>query len=251
VPRAYALVRAGAVRAVVRRDLRPSLERWLLAAALEPPADAEPVGTGRGGTYRATLAGGVRAVVRHYRRGGAVARFVRETYLGLRPRPLRELALTTEVRRRGIAAPEVLAARVEGRLAYRGVLVTAEIPAASTLIEALRAAPDAGAREMLAASAGRAVAALHDAGVFHADLNVTNILVHPTPEGPAIALLDFDRARLTSGPMRRSARRRNLKRLARSLAKLDPERRVSEPAVVRAFRAAYAHAARGGEPCAS
>src|SRR5207244_13550456 len=69
----------------------------------------------------------------------------RETYLGLRPRPLRELALTVEARRRGVAAAEVLAARVEGRLAYRGALVTAEVPAAATLLEALRGAPD-GAR---------------------------------------------------------------------------------------------------------
>ena len=251
VPDAYAVLRAGAVRAVVRRDLEPLLGDWLLAPRLELPPDAVPIGTGRGAAYRTTLRGGIRAVIRFYRRGGPVAPFVRETYLGLRPRPLRELALTAEVRRRGVAAPEVLAVRVEGRLLYRGAFITAEIPAATTLIEALRAAPDAAARQALAASAGRAVAVLHEAGVWHADLNLTNILVHPAPGGMAVALLDFDRARVSVAPLGRRARRRNLQRLARSLAKLDQARVLAGPDETRAFHAAYAAAApRGGPPCA-
>src|SRR5438876_10881178 len=151
-------------RAAIREDLVPRLGAWLLAPSLVRPAGAEPIAAGRGAAYRVELPGGVRAVVRLYRRGGLVARAVRQTYLGLRPRPLRELAITAEARRRGVAAVEVLAARVHGRLAYRGALVTAELAGAATLVEALRAARTSAARQAVAATAGAAVATLHAAG---------------------------------------------------------------------------------------
>jgi 3-deoxy-D-manno-octulosonic acid kinase len=254
MPPAYDLVRAGPVRAAIRRDLRPLLEAWLLAPRLALPVDAVPLAAGRGGAFRVVLPDGQRVVVRLYRRGGVLARFVRETYLGpgLGPgaRPLRELAVTAEISRRGVATVDVLAARVEGRLFYRGALVTAEIPSATTLIDALRRA-DPAARRVLAASAGRAIAVLHEAGVSHADLNMTNILVAPGPDGERIALVDFDRARLRDGALPGAARRRNLTRLARSLAKLDAEGTLAGAEERRVFRTAYASAGTGEVPCAS
>jgi 3-deoxy-D-manno-octulosonic acid kinase len=252
MPATYELLARDAVRAVVRRDLVPVLGPWLLAPRLQLPAGAEAVATGRGGAYRVTLPGGPRMVLRICRRGGLVARFVRETYVGLWPRPLRELAVTVEARRRGVAAVEVLGARVEGGLAYRGSLVTAEVPAAETLLEALGRAAGAEARRALAAAVGRAVATLHAAGVFHADLNLNNILVHAGQSGLDIALLDFDRARLRAGPLGARARDRNLRRLARSCAKLDPDRRLTGAPEREAFRAAYAGGAcPPAGPCAS
>ena len=239
MPAGYDLLHAGTVRAAIRRDLVPALGPWLLAPELALPDGAEPIASGRGPAYRVALDGGGRAIVRIYRRGGLIARVVHETYLGLRPRPLRELALTVEARRRGVAAAEVLAARVDGRLVYRGALVTAEVPDAATLVDALGRAADAAARGGLAAAAGRAVAALHAAGVFHADLNLTNLLVHPDPEGVRVTLLDFDRAWLGPPPLGASARRRNLRRLLRSAAKLDPAGAVAGPVERRAFRDGY------------
>jgi 3-deoxy-D-manno-octulosonic acid kinase len=246
VPAAYAVVGASAVRAAIRRDLVPGLRSWLLAPRLEVPPDAVALASGRGAAYRVVLPGDVRAVLRLYRRGGVLARVVRETYLGLRPRPLRELVLTEEVRRRGVAAPEVLAARVEGGVAYRGALLTAEVPDATTLGEALTAASGAPARAALAAAAGRAIGRLHAAGVFHADLNVSNILIRP---GPEVVLVDFDRARLTRGPLAPRARRQNLARLTRSLAKLDPSGQLAGESERAAFAAAYAGAVQA--PCVS
>jgi 3-deoxy-D-manno-octulosonic acid kinase len=246
VPGGYAVVAASPVRAAIRRDLLARLESWLLAPELALPADAVPLASGRGAAYRVVLPGDVRAVLRLYRRGGVLARVVHETYLGLRPRPLRELVLTEEVRRRGVAAPEVLAARVEGGVAYRGALLTAEVPDATTLGEALARASGAEARAALAAATGGAVARLHAAGVFHADLNVSNILVRP---GPEVVLVDFDRARLARGPLASRARRRNLTRLQRSLAKLDPSGRLTGAAERAAFADAYGRILE--LPCAS
>src|SRR5579885_1292580 len=245
LPSGYTLLTTASVRAAVRADLAAVLGPWLLAPVLVPPADAEPIASGRGSAYRAVLPGGVRAVVRPYRRGGLLGRVVHETYLGWRPRPLRELALTVEARRRGVAAAEVLAARIEGRLAYRGALVTAEVPGAVPLIEALRAAPDAATRRHLGALAGSVVAALHTAGVLHADLNLTNILVGA--DGRGATVIDLDRGRLVSGRLGARARRRSLRRLLRSARALDPVGQAIDRTVRAGFREGYARVA--GRPC--
>ncbi|HLK10452.1 MAG TPA: lipopolysaccharide kinase InaA family protein [Candidatus Binatia bacterium] len=246
LPPAYTLLTGASVRAAVRRDLATALGPWLLARRLATPAGAEPIASGRGAAYRAVLPGGVRAVVRPYRRGGLLARVVRETYLGWRPRPLRELMVTVEARRRGVAAPEVLAARIEGRFAYRGTLVTAEVPGAVPLIEALRAAPDAATRRRLGTLAGRAVAVLHAAGVLHADLNLTNILVAADAGGATV--IDLDRGRVVPAPLRGRAQRRNLRRLARSARALDAAGATVDAAARLGFQEGYASVT--GRPCA-
>jgi 3-deoxy-D-manno-octulosonic acid kinase len=246
VPPGYVALRAPGVRVMVRADLADTAGSWLVGRPLALPAGSAPLAGGRGATWRVTLPGGVSAVLRRYRRGGAVARLLGETYLGFVERPFRELVVTEAARQRGVAAPEVLAARVEGRVAYGGALVTAEIPGAITLFEALRVAPDGARRQTLATAAGRVVGCMHRAGVWHADLNLTNLLVGAVG-APDVTVLDFDRARLTTGPLRSRARRRNLARLARSLRKLDPAGRVAAPEDVAAFHAAYAVAVEA--PC--
>ena len=248
VPAGYVMLRRGRMRAVVRADLQGALGPWLLALPLAVPPGSAPIAGGRGGAWRLTLPGGLRAVLRRYRRGGVLARVVRESYLGVVARPFRELAVIAEARRRGVAAPEVLAARVEGRLAYRGAIVTAEVVGTVTLLEALREAGDAARRRGLAAGAGRVVATMHRAGVWHADLNLTNLLA-PADDAGALTIVDFDRARLARGPLPPRARRGNLARLARSLRKLDPDGRLAAPEDIAAFHAAYASVVE--TPCGS
>ena len=125
VPDGYTALRRWRVRALVRTDLVAELTPWLLARRLVVPQGSQAVQGGRGGAHRVRLPGGSAAVVRFYRRGGWLARVVRESYLGSTARPFRELAVTAEARRRGVAAAEVLAARVEGWFTYRGAIVTA------------------------------------------------------------------------------------------------------------------------------
>jgi 3-deoxy-D-manno-octulosonic acid kinase len=248
VPDGYRTLRRGRVRTAVRADLVDSLAPWLLETPLAPPPDSVAIAGGRGGAWRVMLPGGLRAVLRCYRRGGLVARVVRETYLGFVGRPFHELEVTTEARRRGVAAPEVLAARVEGWLLYTGAIVTAEIPDAVTLLEALRRAADDASRRALATRAGSVVARMHRAGVWHADLNLTNLLV-PVGGPSTLTILDLDRARLGSRPLPPRACRQNLARLARSLRKLDPQGRLAAPEDIAAFHAAYASTA--GATCTS
>jgi tRNA A-37 threonylcarbamoyl transferase component Bud32 len=226
---------------VVRDDLRDVLLRVLLDATPEI-VEGEPLNSGgRGATWAITLAGGGRAVLRWYRRGGVVRHFIRDRYFGWRLRPLLELALTAEARRRGIAVPEVLGARVDHLRAggYRGAIVTREIAGTETLGDAVRRGASGAERSTIVAAVARAVRTMHDRGLHHRDLNVGNILLRRAGEGVDVHLIDLDRARLRDRVARRS-RRRALRRLARSVAKLeapdDPRSAADRAAFHRAYR---------------
>lgn len=236
------------VRVLVRADLAESLGRWLLERRPAPPPDAAGFSSGRGGARAFALPDGRRVVLREYRRGGWLARCVRRTYLGPRARPFHELAVTARARGRGIPTAEVLAARVVGRLVYRGAIVTLEIPGARPVLDALRAEASADGRQSIAAAVGRAVGAMHRQGLAHADLNCGNLLVAASAHGWDARVIDLDRAALVEPPLGDAGRRAALARLARSLRKLDPGAELAGPAVRAAFRAAYEEAA--GSPCA-
>lgn len=161
--------------------------------------------------------GGVALVLRHYWRGGMVARLSGDVYLwtGLRrSRPYRELRLLAELHGHGLPVPEPVAARVGRRgPGYRGDLLTRRIPGAepfATRIAEQRAPPK------LWHAVGATIARFHAAGARHADLNVRNILLD---EADGVWLIDWDRGRL--GAPHRGAQRQ-LARLRRSLSR-EPE----------------------------
>lgn len=191
----------------------------------EPDASWFDAGRSRGDAPR--LAGGRGAaivvdtpvgacVLRHYRRGGFAGRISHDRYLWTgydRSRPFREFRLLARLAGDGLPVPAPVAARCEpSGLTSRGDLLMRRIPAAQTLAERLAAATLDSA---LAQRAGHAIARMHSAGVWHADLNAHNILVDA---GGKVWLIDFDRGRIR----RPSAtwRRRNLARLRRSFDKL-------------------------------
>ncbi len=157
-------------------------------------------------------------LLRHYRRGGAVARLLGDRYLwaGLgRTRAWRELRLTARLYAGGLPVPRPALARVlrRGCCLYRADLVTERIAGARTLAQVLqqRALP---AKEWMAI--GALIRRFHAKGVYHADLNAHNIVFDARGR---LYLIDFDRARL-----RRPAGRwrlANLARLQRSLRKLS------------------------------
>ena len=156
------------------------------------------------------------AVLRHYRRGGLVARLSADRYLWTgadRTRSFREFRLLAELQRRGLPVPAPLVAgyRRAGAF-YRADLLTLRVPAARTLAELL---PFALLDEALLASLGRVLARFHAEGVHHADLNAHNLLLDGDGHW---WLIDFDRGVLLQ-PARRWQQARLL-RLRRSLLKL-------------------------------
>jgi len=163
---------------------------------------------------------------------------IREWYVGVRPRPWRELAVTLTARRRGAPVPEVVAACVHGWGAYRSAVVTVELPSVTPVLTALATAPAGEPRHAIARAASAAVARLHRAGVVHPDLHLGNIVIGR--DGATI--IDLDRARIRSGPLEREPRARSLRRLARSVRKLDPAGTTIDAATARAFHEAYRQA---------
>jgi 3-deoxy-D-manno-octulosonic acid kinase len=223
--------------AMARQDISPQEIRedgsWILydAAAIDPPgldffdperleAQGQVVGAEQGrGAVCIFRQGESEYVLRHYRRGGLVARLSHDRYVwtGLsRTRAWREWHLLAWMHERGLAVPRPVAARVRRRGAfYTADLVTLRLARVWTLADLLGrwALPEDAWREI-----GATIASFHAAGVCHADLNARNIVLD---DAGKVFLLDFDRARRMPGQGR--WQQANLERLRRSLDKFGAE----------------------------
>jgi 3-deoxy-D-manno-octulosonic acid kinase len=180
--------------------------------------------TGRGAAYAVETGAGT-WVVRHYRRGGAVARLLGDRYARLgEARPLRELTASAAARSRGVPTPEVLAAVIYPAGAfYRADLATAYVPDSADLAETTLgpAREDGPGRLQAWWAAGSLLRTAFDAGIEHADLNLRNILITRTADGVGALLLDLDRAIVHPGPVSAATRAALLRRLHRSRRKLE------------------------------
>jgi 3-deoxy-D-manno-octulosonic acid kinase len=183
-----------------------------------------PLPWGRGSVWRVQTDTRATLIVRAYRRGGFVRHFLRDLYWDRPPRPLAEVIATETARQRGVPAIEVLGACVRwvNSGLYRGLFISREAEGFHNLWEWLQMQPTAPTRIATLTAVARAIAAMHEAGIAHADLNLTNILVQPSSPSPQVLLLDFDRAQVLSEPVPRSQRERTLRRLQRSFWKLNP-----------------------------
>jgi len=172
---------------------------------------------GRGAVLVVEHPGGTWAI-RHYQRGGLVAKLIEHHYLwtGLeRTRAFREWRLLARLSDAGLPVPEPIAARVRrtGPI-YTADLITSFL-ADTRKLSAYIADDEVpeGAWERI----GRMVRAFHDRGVRHPDLTAHNILLDSRGEP---ALLDFDNAALEPPGRWREA---GLARLERSLRKVAME----------------------------
>lgn len=151
------------------------------------------------------------AVLRQYRRGGLLAWLRRDTYCWLgaaRVRAWAEVRVLAHLQAARVAVPQPLAAAYwRTGFSYRNAILVGRIFGATPLAQLLdRASP---------LSVANAIRAMHDAGVWHADLNAYNILLDPDD---TVWLIDFDRA--TIGHVSSRQRHNNLRRLRRSLLKV-------------------------------
>jgi 3-deoxy-D-manno-octulosonic acid kinase len=167
-------------------------------------------------------------VLRHYRRGGFMARISRDRYFWAgeaRVRAFAEFRLLARMAGCGLPVPKPVAARYRrDGLCYRCDLIMLRVADALPLSSVLaEAALRGGAWRAI----GATIARLHHSGVDHADLNAHNILLD---RNGAVSIIDFDRARVR----RRGAwTLGNLLRLQRSLVKVSrrlPAGRFSQAA---------------------
>jgi 3-deoxy-D-manno-octulosonic acid kinase len=195
---------------------------WFDAGYWRARGALEVQGGGRGGVAMIETPAGA-CVLRHYHRGGLVAKFNRDSYLwtgATNTRSFAEFRLLAHIASLDLPAPRPVAARYRHHgVFYTADLITRRIDDARTLAQCLA---DGRLDADLARETGALVARFHREGIRHADLNAHNVLVAPG----ALYLIDFDR-----GTLREPAeawRLANLARLRRSLVKLGAAERIAD-----------------------
>lgn len=222
VPAGFDFVSHGRrLRLLVRQDVRSVLEPVLEAWAVGNAPAGRPLPGGRGGVRAVDLTVGLAVVLRPSRRGGLIARFNRDLYCGIDPRPFQELRVTEHLRGLGVAVVEVLAAAVRWVVpgVYRSAVVTREMTDAVNLWEYLQRV-DSSVRAPACVAAARVTRLFHDAGAVHPDLNLTNYLVRDRDGLLDVAIIDCDGVRLRR--VTPEDRQAAFDRLCRSIRKLDP-----------------------------
>jgi 3-deoxy-D-manno-octulosonic acid kinase len=143
-----------------------------------------------------------------------MARLVREHYLWLgleRTRSFAEFDLLRAMWQAGLPVPRPLGAAVwRVRMTYRAALLTQRIPLARPLGQCTE--------PKVWLEAGRVIAQMHQFEVWHADLNVFNLLVDAQDK---VWIIDLDRGRRRA--LTATQRAENLSRLLRSVRKVAPE----------------------------
>lgn len=177
-------------------------------------ARAQPVSAGGRGSAWFVETDQGDMVLRHYRRGGFVARFSERSYVYTgwqNTRSYREFELLKLLLDQGLPVPEPVAACATRHLLwYHAAILIRRIPGAVPLPEVEDLEDESLWREV-----GRTIRRFHDVGLDHVDLNCDNILV----AGGEVYLIDFDRCRLKDGGEDSRWKKANLDRLWRSVEK--------------------------------
>lgn len=185
---------------------------------LQQHGEVELVSHGRGEAWFVDYQG-QQWVLRHYMRGGLVAKISKYKYLGWslqNTRAWKEWHLTHQLYEMGLPVPRPVAAQVSwpnGRVSgvYQAYLMVQKLPHVETLAQRLQRTALSGPDWQ---RLGRLIALFHSKGVYHADLNANNILIDQSDE---LFLIDFDRGEIRKPGTWCQA---NLERLHRSLLKL-------------------------------
>ena len=189
---------------------------------------------GRGGAWFVDSPAGP-AVLRHYLRGGLVAKLNRDLHLwrgSERVRSCAEFRLARELHKDGLPVPEPIAACYLRRgLFYRAAILVQRLEEVTSLADLVKADSASAPWEQT----GELVSRCHRGGLDHVDLNADNILFHPDGRSWVIDLDRCQRRLPQTG-----WRMRNLARLERSLLKLHGGRpRAEVQADIARLRAAY------------
>lgn len=180
---------------------------------LQRPGNALATGSGRG-QAKLVHEGATGLVLRHYRRGGLMARFS-DDHFSRQPvhqsRAMREYALLRVMSSWNLPVPEPAIARHHPHgWQYTADIAVVLVPDSRNLVQHLRQDRPTPATW---AALGQAIRQLHNRQVFHADLNAHNLLLDANG---AAWVVDFDKCDVRPGE---DWKAHNLARLLRSLRK--------------------------------
>ena len=190
----------------------------------EMDKEAQPQSIGRGTGYFVKIQSQP-CVLRHYNRGGLVAKLTLDKYLWMgehNTRSFKEWRLLNDMVKKRLPVPAPVAARyVRNGIYYKADIITKEIPDIESLSDKLLGN---SMTEQLWENIGECIVKFHNHGVFHMDLNVENIQIDQNNQ---VFLLDFDKGKV-SEPLRRLSDS-NLMRLKRSIAKVTQLKQLAFP----------------------
>lgn len=211
LPAGFVEVRGRREVAWLREDLAA-----LGSAALWREPEPMPSAKGRGGVGTLQLTADLCAVVRPFRRGGALRALLGDRY----PAPARvcrELEVLERMRQDGVPVVVPLAALARRqRTFWRLRLLTERVDGALPL--PAFCASDAQARRWAVEAAAVAVRLAFRAGLLHQDLHPDNVLVCRHGDKVRAVLVDLDRASVVDG-LTEAQRDTMLVRMARYLEK--------------------------------
>jgi len=171
---------------------------------------------GRGIVYFFTLATN-KLVLRHYKRGGFVGKVINDKFIftGIdNTRCHQELTVLQHLREAGVNVPAPIAGRVEKKgIFYRADIITQAIDNCNELHEILH---ESVVSDEIWQAIGVEIRKMHNAQVYHGDINVKNVLLNMQTGIAKVHLLDFDKCRIKSGDEWKEL---NLVRFKRSLTK--------------------------------
>lgn len=167
--------------------------------------------SGRGSVYTFDLPDG-KGILRPYRRGGVLAKYREDRYWRSN-RPLKELLILEHAYKHALPVPQPLGVLWEQQgQSFTGAIATRYLPGVSLQEWAADHAPEDEAT--ILKQCGRAIREMHSAGVYHADLQIGNIIVG----GGKVYIIDFDKSSYID-PSADLPRARNILRLRRSIEK--------------------------------
>lgn len=225
IPTSFSLIEKGRVSLLLKEEYR----ELLLAQGIEDLKTFLKKTTNRAAHYlkgrtlhpAIPFGDGKSMVLRQYSHGGLLRTITGNLYF-FGARSFRELALTEEIRSCGISTISPIGA-IHHRiffLFYQAYFLSLEVPNAIDLIQYFQEMRARPTRENLSSkrktirSVGLLIRQFHQAGFFHGDLQLKNILI----AGDQLLLIDFDRSYRRSN-LSVQEKMRNLLRLNRSVEK--------------------------------
>ena len=199
---------------ILRRDLAEPLGELLH----HPPHALETISTGKGATRFYPLAG-IEIAVKEYHHGGLLAPLIQDYYIAPPHRAIEEMFLLAIAQEQGAPVLEPLGCAIIPVLGpiFRYRLITRREAGARNLLQRLRAG-ESGFEEACAT----ALHLLHDAGIWHRDLNMANFIIGER----GVIICDLDRG--THHPHLSSEQKENnLQRLDRSIQKQGMNKQFS------------------------
>jgi tRNA A-37 threonylcarbamoyl transferase component Bud32 len=231
IPPVYSLIEQGKKAIIVKDDWKEKLLKVGITDPdffLKQSFPKEENYFGRGALKIIAIPGEAneRIVIRHFHRGGMIHKLIPDLYFGT-SRPLKELWVGYRAKEKGVSTADIVAAcqtKVFWKF-YRGDLVTREIKPGKDLPTYLKELEQPLAKGKVLEKrsvikvVGELVRSMHDAGIFHGDLNLKNIILQTNdPQNIKGYLIDFDKSFVRSS-LRENLRMRNLLRLNRSAEK--------------------------------